>query len=154
MGESARTSSTPVVSGPSTKPATRNSTAVDRIVRFASADTSTAASRTAANVNSSMRSSLAARAARSSLIHVGDGVAVPVDALLLADAPVGAVPEPQDDGGQQGRHQGTGEHGDLDATVQLTADAEGELTDQQRDGEADAGQHRQPEDVDPGQTGV
>ena len=42
---------TPDMSGPSTNPATRNSTAVDRMVRFASADTSTASSRTAAKAS-------------------------------------------------------------------------------------------------------
>jgi hypothetical protein len=54
IGDPESRSSTPVVSGPRTNPATRNTTAVDRIVRCANADTSTATSRTAANASNSI----------------------------------------------------------------------------------------------------
>ena len=50
-GESGSSGTTPVTPSPRTNPATRNSTAVDSTVRWASADTSTASSSMTANAN-------------------------------------------------------------------------------------------------------
>ncbi len=58
---------------------------------------------------------------------VGDTVGVGVDLLGLADEPVVAVAQAQDDGGQQGSQQGAGEDADLDVLVLCRAQAEGEL---------------------------
>ena len=70
----------------------------------------------------------------------------------LGDPSVDLVANAQQDRGQRGRdEQGSDEDGQLDAVVALGARTEGELADEQRDGEADAGEQGEPEDVAPGE---
>ncbi len=67
------------------------------------------------------------------------------DAGLAAQPAVVRVADAQYDGREQRRGQRAEQHPDLDVVVDRAARAEGELADEQRDGEADAPQERQPE---------
>jgi hypothetical protein len=58
----------------------------------------------------------------------------------LGHPPITAVPKPQEGGAEQRRPYGAGQNTDLDVVVSQRPGAEGQLTDQQRDGEPDAGQ--------------
>ena len=76
---------------------------------------------------------------------------VPVGRLDLRDPPVDPVAGAQHDGREQRRAQGSRQHRHLHVRVALAPDPEGELPDQQRHGEPDPREDRQPRDVDPGQ---
>src|SRR5688500_13319253 len=54
------------------------------------------------------------------------------------DASIDAVAQPQDDRREHDRGERSDEHADLDVLIAGAAGPEGELADQQRDGEADA----------------
>ena len=75
-----------------------------------------------------------------SLEHVRNAVGVGVAGVGFGDAPVAAVSQSQDDGGEQCRQQGAGEDADLDVLGAQRVGAEGELADKKRDGEADTGE--------------
>ena len=83
------------------------------------------------------------------LVDVGGPVLVGVLLLFKLQAAIGPVAGAQDRCGEQRGEQRTGQDGDLDVLVAFTADPEGELADEQRDGEADPGEQGEPQDVDP-----
>src|SRR6478752_858323 len=87
--------------------------------------------------------------ARSARVLVDVGDAVEVEVLGLAGVHVAVVPvaQPQHPGGEHGGDEAAGEDGELDVVVSLGAATEGELADEQADGEAHSPEHREAEDV-------
>ena len=94
------------------------------------------------------------RAPARDLEAVGDAVAVVVARLELPEPAVDPVAGAQHDGGEDRADQRADQDGQLDVLVARAAGAEGQLPDEQRDGEPDAGQQRQPDDVPPGEVVV
>ena len=88
------------------------------------------------------------------LVGVRDAVAVGVDPLGDGDPPVDAVAQPEQHGGQRRGGHRPDEDAHLRVLVPHAAGAERELPDQERDGEPDAAEQAETDDVPPAQVVV
>ena len=90
----------------------------------------------------SSRAAVPAAFSSDGLVNVGGAVVVAVALLGFTQFSIDPVAGSQDQGGQERGQHGTAQHTDLDSLIPAAVGAVGQITNQQRDGEANTGQRQ------------